>query len=76
MAFYEAASNEADEVAERLVLDEHPEISTGLRDYGVRANRDLGSIPEMVAMRGNGEHVAYALKAATWIVERTARAAC
>jgi hypothetical protein len=76
LAFYEAASNEADEVAEHLILDEHPEISAGLRDYGVRANRDLGSSPEMVAMHGNGDYVAYALEAANWIVEGTARAAC
>jgi hypothetical protein len=76
LALYEAALNEDHEVAERLVLNEYPQVSAELWALDIEAGAEIALIPEAVEVHSGGDYLAYALEVATWVVEETVRQSC
>ena len=78
LALYEAALNKNYADAKSLVLEEYPAISEELWSLGgLRTGQwDTSLISESVEMHSNSDYLAYALEAASWIVESTIRGSC
>jgi hypothetical protein len=76
LALYEAALNEDYEAAKHLVLNEYPHISAELWGLDIEEVGITASISEMVEVHSGGDYLAYALEAASWIVEETVRGSC
>jgi len=76
LALYEAALNEDYEAAEHLVLNEYPQISAELWTLDIEEDRIPALISEAVGVHSNGDYLAYALEAASWIVEETVKGSC
>jgi hypothetical protein len=76
LALYEAVLNRDYEAAEHYASEKYPEISAELRAIGIRRKWNPSLIQEMVQTHGGGDYLAYALQAASWIVEATIRESC
>ena len=76
LAFYEAALNRDEEAAEHYASDQYFAISAELYNAGLDRVQKPSFVQEMVEAHGGGDYLAYALNAATWIVESTVREAC
>lgn len=76
LALYEAALNRDYEAAKYYACEKYPQISAELWAAGVRRNWDDSLVREMVQVHSGGDYLAYALRAASWIVELTVRESC
>lgn len=76
LALYEAALNRDHEAAVYFASDKYSQISAELWDSGIRQNWDSTLVQEMVQAHAGGDYLAYALEAASWIVESTVRGSC
>jgi hypothetical protein len=76
LALYEAALNRDREAAEYYACEKYPQISAELWASGVEQELDPSFLQEMVQTHTDGDYLAYALEAASWIVESTVRELC
>ncbi len=75
LALYEVVLNQDHSEAKRLIIEEHPSISAEL--WGsIGSDWEVDEIGNIVAEEFEGNYLAYALEASSWLVERTVREYC
>lgn len=75
LALYEVVLNQDHDEAERLIMEEHPSISAEL--WGsIGSDWKVDEVGKIVAEEFEGNYLAYALEASSWLVERTVREYC
>jgi len=75
LALYEAVLNQDHGESQRLILEEYPSISVELWGSSV-TNWKVEETEKTVAYEFEGNFLAYALEASSWLVERTVRQEC
>ena len=75
LALYEAVLNQDHGESRRLILEEYPSISVELWGSG-SSDWSLEETEKTIVDEFEGNYLAYALEASSWLVERTVRKEC